>query len=154
MPRKSHLDPEYFWSFVAKGDGCWEWTGHRNARGYGHISVLQKLVLTHRHAWMLTNGPIPDGQFVLHRCDNPPCVRPDHLYLGTSGDNVRDRQSRGRSADMRGEKHGRAKLTGDQVITIRSLHSAGNGHSAIARQYGVTPQLIYRIVTRRAWRHI
>lgn len=88
---------ERFWAKVDKGDGCWEWTGGRANRGYGHVEPVRgQNRSAHRVSWELTNGPIPDGLWVLHRCDNPPCVRPSHLFLGTHADNMRDMEAKGR----------------------------------------------------------
>jgi hypothetical protein len=88
---------ERFWLKVRKGEGCWEWQGARLPHGYGHLSVPDRgHVNAHRIAWELTNGEIPDGLWVLHHCDNPPCVRPDHLFLGTAQDNVDDSIRKGR----------------------------------------------------------
>jgi hypothetical protein len=84
-----------FWPRVAFGDGCWEWQGSRVSNGYGHINGIGN-GYAHRAAWELTYGPIPDGLQVLHRCDNPPCVRLDHLFIGTTLDNMRDRDAKGR----------------------------------------------------------
>ena len=97
-----------FWSKVRKGDGCWEWAGCRS-KGYGKIALGlesglpkgKRVVKAHRVSWLIHFGPIPDGLFVCHRCDNPPCVRPDHLYLGTCADNSRDMIRKGRGAVQR-----------------------------------------------------
>lgn len=93
---------ELFWTRVTKGESCWEWQGNRNRLGYGVIRVepgrLARRVLTHRFSWELHNGPIPSGLFVCHRCDNPPCVNPAHLFLGTMRDNTRDMMAKGRDA--------------------------------------------------------
>jgi hypothetical protein len=83
-----------FWSRVDRSAGCWEWQGARNGAGYGVVSRDGRDHGAHRVAWELTHGPIPDGLFALHHCDNPPCVRPEHLYLGTAGDNLRDTHAR------------------------------------------------------------
>ena len=102
IPRKSlqgqrWIPPEKrFWMQVHKSSGCWVWVGNRIPQGYGTIGVGGKPVRAHRYSWELHNGPIPDGLFVLHRCDNPPCVRPDHLFLGTALDNSRDCVDKGR----------------------------------------------------------
>lgn len=88
-----------FWPKVQKGEGCWEWIGSRNAAGYGKMTVGGRgagHVRAHRVSWELANGPVPEGLWVLHTCDNPPCVRPDHLWLGTRLDNMRDCASKGR----------------------------------------------------------
>lgn len=85
-----------FWSFVRKGDGCWEWQGHINAFGYGEIYVNRKHVRAHRLSWEINNGPVPGGLYVCHLCDNPKCVRPDHLFVGTHRDNMQDGKSKGR----------------------------------------------------------
>ena len=89
-----------FWGKVAKRDGeeCWEWQGSRKGGGYGSIGIKGGTVAAHRASWVLTNGAIPDNLWVLHKCDNPPCVRPDHLFLGTRLDNVRDMCAKGRNA--------------------------------------------------------
>ena len=90
---------ERFWLKVHRGDGCWEWHGCRLSqepkRNYG-IAWNGYDIRAHRYSWELTNGPVPAGMHVLHRCDNPPCVRPDHLFLGTQGDNLRDAVEKGR----------------------------------------------------------
>lgn len=86
-----------FWAKVNRGDDCWEWAGGRNqGTGYGFFSVRSRTIGAHRAAWEVANGPIPAGIDVLHRCDNPPCVRPDHLFLGTHRDNMRDMRAKGR----------------------------------------------------------
>jgi len=86
-----------FWRFVNKTDECWLWQGAKVGQGgYGNFGVDKKHHLAHRVSYELANGPIPDGMWVLHRCDNPPCVNPDHLFLGTRSDNMKDAHQKGR----------------------------------------------------------
>lgn len=138
---------------------CWVWTASTKYWGYGAISVPGKGVRgAHRVSYELTHGPIPPGMFVLHRCDNPPCVNPDHLILGTPADNIRDMIARGRKkigVMPKGMGHHRAKLTDSQVIEIRRLWDSGGATKlGLSKQFGVSRPVIRGIVERRSWRHI
>lgn len=144
---------ENFWSKVRKSDGCWEWTGGKSRWGYG-IFACGGCKTAHRVAYAMAHGPIPDGMQVLHRCDNPACVRADHLFIGTNADNVADKVSKGRQWTPVGEKHPRSKLTVDQVREIRAGRAAGVHGKDLAARYGVTHALIYAIANRRVWKHV
>jgi hypothetical protein len=97
MPSSTDTFETRFWAkVVVHPGGCWEWRGRRMPKGYGKLNRGTKTVYAHRLAFELRNGPIPDGLYVLHKCDNPPCINPDHLFLGTQADNVRDRDTKGR----------------------------------------------------------
>ncbi len=156
---------ERFWHRVEKGptaDACWTWVGSRTPAGYGHLHIDGRPMYAHRFSWALNSGgPVPDDQCVLHRCDNPPCVRPDHLFVGTRGDNVRDAASKGRlwaqarPEDVpRGEQHAQAKLTEDIVRKIRERVANGESQRAMSREYGVDRVAIRNVVLRKTWRHV
>lgn len=147
---------ERFWEKVARSDPdkCWEWTASTRKSGHGHFYPRAgKCVQAHRFAWEEIVGPIPEGMFVLHRCDNPPCVNPRHLKIGTQADNMRDRDSRNRQA--RGERQHLSKLTEDDVREIRSRYHAGEATGyVLAKQFGVTPSNIYYIIKKDTWKHV
>lgn len=145
-----------FWRHVERGDGCWVWHGGRNARGYGRISFDRKSRLAHRLAWVFTNGPILDGLCVCHHCDNPCCVNPEHLFLGTQADNSADmaRKGRGRSRPPRGSANHMAKLVESDVIEIRRLLALGIAQTWIGPVYGVTNCAVSLIASGRNWGHL
>jgi hypothetical protein len=148
-------DVERFWSKVDKSDACWVWTGMRNDSGYGLFILKGRYLRAHRIAFQLTSGNVPQGICVCHHCDNPPCVRPDHLFLGTVADNNADMVAKGRNRNKvhLGEQNGQSKLTSKQVDEIRFRYAAGGiTQRELARQYGVSNSLIGHIVTRRFWR--
>jgi len=130
-------------------NGCKEWTGGKDKKGYGRTGPkLGGEVLAHRMSYILAHGPIPEGLHVLHKCDNPPCVNPDHLYVGTNDDNVRDRHERSRWACQRGEQNPRAKLTDDD---IRSIRSDARPQDRIGVDYGISQSTVSSIKRRETW---
>lgn len=130
---------------------CWFYMGTKDQNGYGHVSVTGtgNSVYAHRLGYLLRHRLIPAGLFVLHRCDNPSCVNPDHLFVGTQADNMADKVSKGRSA--LGETNGRAKLTDTQAYEIK--HSQARGKD-LAKQYGVSPSRISAIRCGHNWSHV
>lgn len=127
------------------GNGCWEWTASRDTGGYGAFGIDGKLKRAHRVAFELTKGAIPDGFCVLHRCDNPGCVNPAHLWVGTVADNMADKAAKGRIS---------AKLTESGVVAIRRAYERGGvSQQQLAQEYSVTQTLISHIVNRTIWRH-
>ena len=156
-----------FWSRVDKSGECWNWTSSCTKAGYGQIQarkVHPAPILAHRVSWILTFGPIPPGGHVLHRCDNPPCVNPDHLFIGDQRTNNSDRTAKGRTAsgdrngsrtrpDRRanGERCGSSKLTVDMV---RSIRSAVGTQREIAAEFKISQQQVSMIVTRKHWKHV
>ena len=146
---------ERFWSFVDRNDSdpssCWRWIGNRlGDNGYGRFKS-EKLLLAHRVSYEIANGPIPHGMKVLHRCDNPACVRPEHLFLGTLRDNTNDMVSKGRAGWQRGQRQGTAKLTEPDVLAIRRSRA---GTLALALRYGVSVQNIRLIRSRQTWKDL
>lgn len=137
-------------------NGCWVWFRSRNRQGYGQLRVDGVPRLAHRVAWERAKGPIPAGFFVLHRCDNPACVNPAHLFLGTLADNNRDMIAKGRhvSGFGKGENAGRALLNWAQVNAIRAEYAAGGtSMRRLAKEYGVSQGTIAKIVAGKNWNH-
>lgn len=135
-------------------NGCWLWTGYApksgNRAGYGEFDFKSgRRMLAHRASMLLLKGSEPGKQCVLHRCDNPPCVNPEHLFLGTSGDNMADRNEKGRQA--RGEGHASAKLTEEDVRAIRCDQRSNRELASI---YGVFETTISEARRRKTWKHI
>lgn len=140
-----------FWSFVNKTgeDDCWTWKGAKLTNGYGAFSVGIKRISAHRFSWKLHFGDIPKNMVVCHKCDNPPCVNPKHLFLGTDAENQRDKKLKGRAA--RGESNSKAKLRESDVREIRELISQGLSARQIAKRYGVLHAAILDIKSGKNW---
>lgn len=143
--------PERFWARVNKSGECWLWTGYRNKAGYGVTGVTPRSRLAHRVAFELSRGTLPPRQSVCHHCDNPACVRPDHLFLGDHVANTTDKVSKGRQA--RGTSFRRAKLTETMVRRIR-VELGTRKQREIAADYGVDPSVISDIAHGRSWKHV
>lgn len=144
---------ERFWEKVDKrGPGdCWEWQAS-TAHGYGQLNTGGGMSLVHRLSYELHVGAIPDGLLVCHHCDNPLCVNPQHLFVGTNADNVQDMLNKNRN--VRGERQGASKLTEGDVREIRQRFADGERQSSLAREYGVCVAQMNRIVHRKEWQHV
>lgn len=142
-----------FWAKVDKSQECWEWTASKHFSGYGEIGYLGKKHKAHRISWMIHHGEIPEGLYVLHKCDNPACVNPDHLFLGTHNDNMADKMQKGRCSALKGESNGESRLTEQQVKEIRALYPSFN-QIKIGKMFNVSNTTISKIVRRESWRHI
>ncbi len=146
-----------FWSKVLRRaeQQCWPWKATRSRLGYADFSIGRKKFLGHRVAWRLTHGDIPPGQCVCHRCDNPACCNPAHLFLATREENYKDMLAKNRMRILRGEAAGNAKLTAQQVRQIRREYIPWKfGAAQLAKKFGTTKENITKILQRKSWTHI
>lgn len=146
-----------FWEKVEKTDGCWIWTGQKHPNGYGLIDLKTRgarriVLIASRVIWEWEHGPIPDGMQVCHTCDFPPCVRLDHLFLGTNQDNIDDKMNKGRQ--MKGEAVHTSILTEDHVIVIRRRHAAGEAQKDLAVEFGVSRPTMSNLIRGVTWKHL
>ena len=169
------VDPQKrFWKFIKVNPktNCHEWQGTKNKHGYGyfHVDKQRKMIRSHRYIWEIYNGPIPNGMFVMHKCDNPCCVNVLHLTLGTPRDNTRDKIIKKREnycsgknhylkkyphKVRKGERHHQAKLTKEQVIAIRNSYQPTIiTMKQLSEKYSVSIGTISDIVYRKSWKHL
>jgi HNH endonuclease/CENP-B-like protein len=156
---------ERFWAKVTIADSCWLWTGATTPFGYGVLSTgtwmyarRYQQILAHRASWILHYGPVPIGLQVLHHCDNPPCCRPDHLWIGTQKENMHDMIKKGRHFTQglpqnRAGENPQAKLTGQQVAQIRRLRGT-HSERAIAKMFGIHRSTVNRITANKRWSYL
>lgn len=157
-----------FWMKVEQvsPEECWPWNGSKNKKGYGEFFLDGKVQKSHRVAWRHQYGPVPAGLFVLHHCDNPSCVNPKHLFLGTASDNMQDALRKGRLRPLitsgqshfksghspRGEDAGGAKLTELQAVELLNLRKAGVGTLELSRRFGINRSTVQRIINGEYWK--
>lgn len=160
----SPTDPQHLANRLANGiasapdGGCWEWTRITNGDGYGQLRVAGRMVYAHRLAYELGIGPIPDGMHILHQCDNPRCINPAHLSIGTQSQNMKECSDRGRAKIPKpiklGEENGSSKLLEVDVRSIRRLLEQGHTQQSIADRFGVTQRTISNIKLGKKWGHL
>jgi len=145
------------WDYIDVRDvaSCWNWKRYRDKDGYGSIKHNGKLLRAHRFVLSLKlKRHVLPRMMALHICDNPACCNPEHLYEGTATQNMRDKIARGRGADLSGENNNSAKLTSQEVASIRFLHKTGTSYSELMSIYGVSRAAISMIINNKTWRHI
>lgn len=147
--------------YIIDENNCWLWTAAKNQKGYGYFGVYYqeqkkfKIKYAHRVSYEFYVGEIPSKLLVLHKCDVPRCVNPDHLFIGTDLDNAIDKIKKGRAADTKGEKNGRAILNKEKVLKIRKLYKTGKySQVKLAEMFGVKKSIIGRILLGQAWSHV
>ena len=154
---KGEAEEYRFLRFVEKSDGCWTWRGSGQRAGYGVFWLRGKLLGAHRASHVLFIGPVADGMDVCHHCDNPRCVNPDHLFVGTPRDNWNDMHRKGRGSPpplIRGSAHPKAKLSEGLIPEVFRLRSLGLTTYQIAEVFGISRPAICAVLNRKTWRHI
>lgn len=137
-------------SMPEPNSGCWLWLGSFNRWGYG--TGLTNSEYAHKRSWREHYGPVPKGLWVLHACDNPACVNPEHLFLGTQQDNVDDKVRKGRARGAgRGSAHWKNKLT---ELQVRAIYEDPRTQAIVAREYGIHQQAVSKIKLRQTWKHL
>lgn len=134
--------------------GCWDWIAAKAGKGYGEIKATKsrRYLYAHRVSWEMANGPLPAGMSVLHRCDNPGCVNPAHLFIGSSADNAQDMAAKDRH--LKGERNTQSKLTEQDILKIYQLSDGGMVQHRIAKLVGVGQMTVCRILRGERWRHV
>ena len=153
MPRGQ--TPEEFFAKAVEVDGCLVWSGTKSKDGYGQTSYQGKQILAHRLAYLLTHGSIPEGVEICHDCDNPPCIKPAHLFPGTHAENMSDMKAKKRSGRLPGSKHGRAKITEETVLQIRKEYIPLKfTYRMLSEKHGVSMRAVEHILRGDQWQHI
>jgi hypothetical protein len=154
--RKKNPVEKRFWSKINKDteSGCYEWKGNLDKNEYGRFKVNYKDVRAHRFSYELHHGEIPEGMLVLHSCDNPKCVNPNHLSIGTHKENMLDRNNKNRQYKPKGSLHHNSKLTEEKVLIIKSKLISGEKEVDIAKEFNVSKRTIEHIKSGYSWSHV
>lgn len=158
IPELTLEEQEFFWTRVQETDDCWLWVGNINDTGYGRLEIRNQLYRANRISYRLAYGPFDWTLQVLHKCDNPVCVRPDHLFLGTDEDNQKDAVSKGRHMFQNYSHHRRrgveqhlARINDD---IVRKIRKDPDPQRRVAEKYGIHQAQVWRIKNRKAWAHV
>lgn len=150
----THRELKRFWSKVNRTPHCWLWNASLDGRGYGKFVIWKggkhTFHIAPRVAWQISNGPIPEGLLVCHKCDNPKCVRIGHLFLGTPKENAKDMLSKGRFPKRTRERNPNAKLTYNDVLFIRKIKATGAKAETLAKAYGITKKHIWNLCNKKS----
>ncbi len=141
------------WEVVTES-GCWLWVARLNKHGYGTFQIGCRSCLAHRVSFEIYRSPIPEGMEILHKCDVRACVNPQHLYVGTQFENMRDRSERSSWEQAKGSQSVRSKLTEEDVLEIRRMSSAGRSYAELSERFGICKSNVATIVRRETWRHV
>ena len=135
--------------------GCWLWFGAlHNKLGYGSFRYLGNTVKAHRASWLIYNGKIEENKCVLHKCDNPFCVNPKHLFIGTQQDNISDMKAKGRAKGVVGSRHHNSKINEEQVIQIRNLSKNGVKFKELLTMFDIKKSMLSYVLNRTFWKHV
>lgn len=156
IPQMTQKQIDRFWGYVDKSKECWEWQAclNRQRRNYGIYGINGRNYQAHRISYSLSHGVDPADLQVCHKCDNPRCVNPDHLFLGTMADNMHDRDRKGRHIPPTGSRNGQTNLTEPMVLDIRERFKQGETQTAIGKSLGIDNSTVGYIVRRVTWQHI
>ena len=154
MGKKTSI-AEKLMNYTINENGCHIWSKFKDKDGYGQITIARnKSGRAHRESYRNYIGEIPDGMFVCHKCDNPSCINPDHLFIGTVKDNAKDRKDKGRNPNKHGINHHMAKLSEEEVLLIRLMKNLGASSKFIAKQFELRQSHVCSIISRAIWSHI
>ena len=146
---------KHFWQHVDKSGDCWIWMG-ATTRGYGQTTIDKKHGYAHRFSWEFANGSIPNKKIICHKCDTPRCVNPEHLFIGTQADNIKDAIKKGRTKYKAsfGSKNGNSRLTELAVKDIKKQYAGGKTLREVANAIGVSKSTVWNVVSNKNWRHV
>lgn len=145
-----------FWSNVQKGnpDECWIWIGSPSGNGYGQLRFEGVTYRSNVLSYLINKGNIPARMYICHTCDNPICVNPNHLFVGTPSDNAKDRQQKGRGRPMDGENNSNNRFTKESIIQMRSMFQKGYLCNEIAHIFDTNPEYVRNVVKRKVWKDL